>query len=156
LKKCFRCGVEKPLEDFYPHPRMGDGRLGKCKECTKADVKANYAARRSQYAAYERWRNEQPARREKKHGYERRHNERHPDRYRARYLLGNAVRDGRVVRQPCEVCGDPHAEAHHEDYSRPLDVRWFCFLHHREDAHGQTVTATDNCLVTRIPGGRDS
>jgi len=37
LKKCFKCGVEKPLDDFYTHPQMGDGHLGKCKECTKKD-----------------------------------------------------------------------------------------------------------------------
>lgn len=46
-KKCFKCGVEKPLDEFYKHPQMGDGHLNKCKECTKKDVHENYDVRKS-------------------------------------------------------------------------------------------------------------
>lgn len=38
MKKCFKCGIEKELDDFYVHPKMGDGHLNKCKECTRNDV----------------------------------------------------------------------------------------------------------------------
>lgn len=41
-KVCFKCGRELPLSFFYKHPRMGDGHLNKCKECTKKDVSRNY------------------------------------------------------------------------------------------------------------------
>lgn len=42
-----------------------------------------------------------------------------------------AIRLGILVRQPCEVCqSTQYIHAHHEDYSRPLDVRWLCSFHH--------------------------
>ena len=41
-----------------------------------------------------------------------------------------ALKKGRLTRQPCEVCGDPQAEAHHPDYAHALQVRWLCRLHH--------------------------
>lgn len=46
----------------------------------------------------------------------------------------NAVRDalrrGRLVRLPCEECGNPKTDAHHDDYTKPLAVRWLCRSHH--------------------------
>lgn len=39
MKICFKCNKEKELTEFYKHPKMGDGHLGKCKECTKLDTK---------------------------------------------------------------------------------------------------------------------
>jgi hypothetical protein len=38
-KKCFKCGIVKPLDDFYLHKQMKDGHLNKCKDCNKADTK---------------------------------------------------------------------------------------------------------------------
>ncbi|WP_218650451.1 hypothetical protein [Brevundimonas sp. P7753] len=32
----------------------------------------------------------------------------------------------------CEVCSATRVDAHHDDYSRPLDVRWLCRAHHME------------------------
>jgi len=42
MKVCFKCGIEKPLTEFYAHPRMADGHVNKCKICNKKDIKGNY------------------------------------------------------------------------------------------------------------------
>jgi hypothetical protein len=49
---------------------------------------------------------------------------------RARTAVRNAIRDGRLVRGKCEVCGEPDAQAHHDNYDQPLAVRWLCQVHH--------------------------
>lgn len=52
-------------------------------------------------------------------------------KYAARSRARNAISKGKVRRLPCEVCGLEPAEAHHDDYGRPLDVRFLCGQHHR-------------------------
>ena len=44
----------------------------------------------------------------------------------------NALKQGNILKQPCEYCGNKKAHAHHEHYSRPFDVIWFCHFHHME------------------------
>jgi hypothetical protein len=51
---------------------------------------------------------------------------------RARQTLNYAIRTGKIKRQPCEVCGNPKSQAHHDDYSKPLVVKWRCALHHKQ------------------------
>lgn len=136
-KRCFKCSSVKPLTEFYAHPQMADGHLNKCKECTKRDVKIRYEAKDGLYE-YEQTRARKPTRRANRIKYGRAHNERNPDKYKARYTLSNAVRDGKIVRGSCAHCGTTeNVQAHHHDYSKPLDVEWACFKCHREREHGQ-------------------
>jgi len=134
-KTCFKCNELKPLTAFYKHNRMADGHLNKCKDCAKTDVSANYRANISHYTEYEKARFKKADRKKQLALYQKRRRTKHPEKYRANYLTGNAIRDGRLIRQPCEQCGDI-AQAHHDDYSKPLDVRWLCFKHHLEH-HGK-------------------
>ena len=53
------------------------------------------------------------------------------EKQRARTKLQTAVRWSGLTRQPCATCGEQKVEAHHDDYSRPLDVVWLCGKHHR-------------------------
>ena len=57
-------------------------------------------------------------------------------RYREKHAANRAafyaIRSGELVRQPCEVCGESKVDAHHDDYSQPLAVRWLCRKHHAE------------------------
>lgn len=57
---------------------------------------------------------------------------------RASNAVGRAVARGDLVREPCEVCGAAKVEAHHEDYDKPLEVRWLCHLHHAQ-AHQEAA-----------------
>lgn len=58
----------------------------------------------------------------------------HPDRRAAQVQLANALRKGLV--KPWPICAVPDCcrkpEAHHPDYSRPLDVVWLCRPHHMQ------------------------
>lgn len=71
---------------------------------------------------------------------------------RAHYLVGLAVGRGELVQAGCEVCGDPQSQAHHDDYAKPLEVRWLCRQHHRQQHHSerkkQAATATQPAPVT--------
>ena len=137
MKKCSKCGLEKGAGQFYTRPATS-----KCKECYTADVRANYAKNRAKYARYERQRFQTPERKKMLRGYQKNRRLLHPDKAKAWQAVSYAVRNGHLKRQPCEVCGTTEkVQAHHDDYSKPLDVRWLCFKHHREIAHGQVVTA---------------
>lgn len=131
MKICFKCGIEKDADQFYKHPAMKDGRLNKCIECTRDDVSRNYALKRNQYRAYEVGRNQAPQRKEDKLRYQADSRLRDPQKCKARSAVANAKRNGRLVEYPCWVCG-AKAQAHHRDYSRPLDVEWLCQDHHRQ------------------------
>lgn len=136
MKTCRECNSEKPLANFY----KGSAR---CKECYCRRVRANRAARISYYREYDRVRSSRPERLAARSAYQktetgaavharaiRKQRSISRDKYNARVAVGNAIRDGRLQRRPCEVCG-ARAEAHHEDYSKPLDVRWLCPKDHK-------------------------
>lgn len=69
--------------------------------------------------------------------YRLRQKARYPDRCKARELVGRAIRSGKLARGACEKCGTPNGHAHHDDYAKPLEVRWFCRKHHREQHGGK-------------------
>ncbi len=121
----------KPRSEFYRHPGMADGLLGKCKECTRVDVRSNYATKLVRYRAYERQRNATPDRRAQLRAAHRRHVRRHPERTRARRAVQYALSVGNLHKEPCADCGAEYVEAHHHDYARPLDVTWLCRTCHR-------------------------
>jgi hypothetical protein len=55
---------------------------------------------------------------------------------RAHHIVENEILRKRLTRLPCEKCGTKESvHAHHEDYAKPLDVKWLCVAHHRQH-HG--------------------
>jgi hypothetical protein len=53
----------------------------------------------------------------------------------ARSKVRYQIKVGKMVRGACEVCGSPNADAHHDDYDKPLAVRWLCQTHHSREHH---------------------
>ncbi len=54
-------------------------------------------------------------------------------KHQVRTLTRTYIRSGKLIKQPCEVCGNhEQIEAHHDDYTKPMDIRWLCRKHHRE------------------------
>lgn len=143
LKRCFKCQCEKPTEEFYKHSRMSDGRLNKCKECTRADVAKHRLDNLERIQAYDKSRGSSRNRRvlvphEKREQIRREGRTSwetsHPQRAKAQKILSSAVANKKVV--PWPVCAmaecNRKPQAHHPDYSRPLDVVWLCPSHHTQ------------------------
>ena len=128
MKTCFKCGEEKELDGFYRHPMMKDGHLNKCKECNKVDSSMRDPEKLREY---ERKRSSRPERKEYAIRRQRENRRKYPEKNRARRILLYHKRKGSVIQQPCEVCGNPKTQAHHDDYSRPLEVRWLCMICHK-------------------------
>lgn len=51
---------------------------------------------------------------------------------KASRIVRDEIRRGRLQRGACVVCGINNAEAHHENYTSPLDIMWLCGNHHKE------------------------
>src|SRR5690606_225058 len=51
MKDCRKCGVEKPLADYYAHKKMSDGHLNVCKECVKVSMREHRKRKRERMAA---------------------------------------------------------------------------------------------------------
>lgn len=133
-KKCFKCGEIKELDEFYTHKQMADGHLNKCKKCAKKDVNDRYynPDYKEKISEYERKRNKTENRKKNKGIYYQKAKQKTPGKIKARMKLNYALVEGRIKRQPCEVCGDIKSEGHHKDYRKYLDVQWLCLKHHRE------------------------
>ena len=143
-KPCRQCGETKPLSEFYRHSAMPDGHLNQCKECKRAYAREYRQNNLERVQAYDRERGSMPHRKaavkrrahrykHKNAEYAARYYSKYPEKYRARNMVNAAIRDGKLKARPCEVCG--HAvgiHAHHDDYSKPLEVRWLCPKHHGE------------------------
>ena len=123
-KICPMCNEEKKLPEFPKDKNRSNGISSYCKQC-KNEWKRSNATRlylnvketRKQNVEYQRktkvWR-----------------------------TTNNAVRAGKLIRPSiCSVClEEKDIEAHHEDYSKPLEIIWCCKDCHVElDRHREVA-----------------
>lgn len=64
---------------------------------------------------------------------------------RARRAVSHAIKSGTLVRKPCEVCKATKVDGHHDDYKKPLSVRWLCKQHH-SDVHSGISSTKDKMM----------
>ncbi len=129
MKECFKCGEVKPLTAFYKHKMMADGHLNKCKECTKHDARTNRANNLDYYREYDRKRGNRMS-----NDAIRSYRLRNPVKWSAHILVNNKLKNGTLVKSDsCEDCGTTESilHGHHDDYAKPLEVRWLCPLCHK-------------------------
>ena len=159
MKECFKCGKTQPLAEFYKHSEMSDGHLNKCKSCARADIKRNRVDRIDYYRDYDKHRSMQPHRVAQRLQYaqtvegkaarargRKKWEKANPVKRAANIAVCNAVCDGRLEKKcSCESCGATgvRIHGHHDDYAKPLDVRWLCPICHSawHKEHGEAANA---------------
>ena len=72
----------------------------------------------------------------------------HPDASAAHHKINNAIRDNKIVRptlcSQCKVTGKVHA--HHDDYKKPLAIRWLCAVCHKQHHERKRLTSSKRML----------
>lgn len=139
MKVCFKCRVLKPYTDFYKHSGMVDGHLSKCKQCTKQDVK-KHRKENDSVREYDRLRGNRQS-----PEYLAKYRAENPKKYKAHNVVNNAIRAGKLTNPG--VCSDcestKYVEGHHDDYDKPLVVRWLCSRCHSiwHEKNGEALNA---------------
>ncbi len=148
-KQCSKCLEYLSLSFFYKEKRAPLGLRSECKACGKEAERRYYSepgpigdARRERRTNRDSVRDrakwtEMPKEQRKRLSEKKRQN----PHTLVRETLKRHLRKGLVVKLPCEVCGNTKVDGHHDDYSKPLEVRWLCKVHHLE-AHGRKQRIT--------------
>ena len=147
VKKCFKCGEEKPISEFYKHKAMADGHLNKCKICakldsfgrTKEEIERRKFRDRNRPNAKERVaKNSERIRRLKAENNEHyiktilepkeKWNKENRNKKNAHLKVKRSITMKDNKQNQCQLCGcsSNKLEGHHYDYSKPLDVTWLC------------------------------
>lgn len=147
LRTCARCSATLPLDEFPRGQGKPLGRGYACKACEReraarrrAEQPASIAAARARYLERNPDAQREATRRYRQRNPGRNPGTRDPIQRRAHQAVHRALKRGALVRpSSCEDCGREGApQAHHDDYERPLDVRWLCAschkLHHLKEA----------------------
>lgn len=130
MKKCNSCGTEKELIEFQIRMASKDGLTARCKKCL---------------CDYDKSRAKHPHRVQARSDYQKttagmqassrakiKYINKNPKKRQCHIAVGNALRDGYLLKMPCSICGSKRSHAHHPDYNKPLDVIWLCASHHKE------------------------
>jgi hypothetical protein len=130
MRRCSCCRQFKPIEDFTIDRSKKSGLRYDCKDCANARQKRYRSTEAGK--AIRRIHRNRFASTEAGKAVQKRCLQKYPEKKRARNIVTLAIKHGELTQQPCQKCGASPAEAHHEDYSKPLEVEWLCKKHHAE------------------------
>lgn len=129
-KFCHKCQTNKCKSEFNKCSRAKDGLQSSCKVCR--DI-AQRKARSTEVGKAKdiRYRTSEKGKESTRRNIANWRNN-NPKFVIAHNSVRNAIRDGKLFPKACEVCGASSVQAHHDDYNKPLDVRWLCIKHQAE------------------------
>lgn len=140
MKLCRKCNTEKDDSEFGKRTASADGLAAKCKECQKDydRARAGSVSREAARKRYAKTEQGKVAGRRAKDAWL----DRNAVKRGANIIVGNAISSGKLKKQDfCSVCGmdGVRIHGHHDDYAKPLDVRWLCSRCHTEwhDKNGE-------------------
>jgi len=135
MKKCRICKNDKSECDFYSgHARCKDCYIKVVKEYRHENIdkiseydkgRANLPKRVAGRAAYSQTVSGKAAATKARHKWQ----ESSPIKRSASIIVGNAVRDGKLIKPSvCSECSEDgkRIHGHHDDYAYPMTVRWLC------------------------------
>ena len=131
MKTCSDCKRELDEACFYKAMTSRDGLTSRCKTCNDlASTRWARANQEKRTAAKYKWLAANP---EERAATDARYYAKNKHKFRAHDAVKRAIKRGDLVPLPCCVCGtSENVHAHHDDYSRLLDVVWLCHVHHKE------------------------
>ncbi len=138
---CKKCNETKSADKYYWTEDGTELALGyTCKECDRQRARRYYRSNEEQ--ELQRARNYY--RKNKKSVIDKlvKSSKLYPEKWKCRRHTLEAVRCGKLEKLSCEVCGEAKVQAHHTDYSKPLEVNWLCTKHHGEQHRKYATLAT--------------
>lgn len=147
FKKCCECGLEKPHTDFYRRVwRRGtrQGLTSLCRVCLTKRASCWQGKNRERVRAYNRKRSAvlgeslRSKQKESAKKYARQkilalkeYKRKNYHKVYAKDIVATAIKRGKMIKEPCVICGRTKVHGHHCDYRHPKSVIWLCPLHHR-------------------------
>lgn len=123
MKTCTKCKKQK--KEFWANQNW-------CKECFSEYHKKAYKKNKAKHLEKQKQYRKTKTYKIKHRKDSRLNYKRNKEKVICRAKLNYAISTGKIEKKPCQVCGVLKTEAHHDDYAKPLEVKWFCTKHHRE------------------------
>ena len=126
---CNACRRKKDNENRILKGITKKHQYGLCPQCGKEKPNKNWAyCLKCNNANSAKWKRENPFLTEEE-----------KFKKNVRSITRYYVRKGILIKSSCEVCGEKKVEGHHDDYNKPLEVRWLCRKHHDEHHRNELI-----------------